>query len=234
MRVPTVAELSPGDRPILELVEVTKTYSGSPVVAALRGVSMNVRAGEFVAIVGPSGSGKSTLLNILGLLDTPTSGRFLFAGVDMATSRERVRTALRATRIGFVFQAFHLVPYLNIVRNVTLPMVHGGGPAHRDRRSAAIAALESVGLGHRLTARPTMLSGGEQQRVAIARAIVNDPTIVLCDEPTGNLDRENSAAILRLLRSLVTVRRALVVVTHDPEIAAQADRVIRLADGYVV
>jgi putative ABC transport system ATP-binding protein len=218
---------------LLELVDVTRRFPGPPEVTALRGVSMRVQAGEMVAVVGPSGSGKSTLLNILGLLDEPTDGVRLLGGVPTDDRRERARTVQRSRSIGFVFQAFHLVSYLDCVQNVMLPLVHQGRP-RRSRRELAVRALETVGLGHRLHARPATLSGGEQQRVAVARAVVHEPTLLLCDEPTGNLDRENTAAVLDLLRSLIVKDRAVVVVTHEREVEARADRVVRIEDGRVV
>ncbi|MFV2018954.1 ABC transporter ATP-binding protein [Micromonospora sp. LOL_023] len=216
--------------PVLELAGVSKRYPGPPAVDALRDVTLSVHPGEMVAISGPSGSGKSTLLNILGLLDTPTSGTHLLAGRPTNGLRERELTRLRASSIGFVFQSFHLVPYLDSVRNVALPLIHQGRP-RRARRDLAVAALASVGLGHRLYARPTTMSGGEQQRVAIARAIVHEPALLLCDEPTGNLDSTNTDTVLRLLRGLVVADRAVVVVTHDARVEQSADRVIRVVDG---
>ncbi|MFD6567038.1 ABC transporter ATP-binding protein [Micromonospora profundi] len=215
---------------MLELINVTKRYPGPPEVTVLRGVDLRVCRGEMVAIAGPSGSGKSTLLNILGLLDEPTSGTLRIGGRPTAGLRERDRVRLRATEIGFVFQSFHLVPYLDAVQNVMLPLVHQGSP-RRDRRALAIRALETVGLGHRLNARPATLSGGEQQRVALARAIAHNPPLLLCDEPTGNLDAVNTAAVLELLRGLVEAERAVVVVTHEAEVEARADRVVRVVDG---
>ncbi|MFV2099310.1 ABC transporter ATP-binding protein [Micromonospora sp. LOL_014] len=216
--------------PVLELVEVSKRYPGPPAVDALRNVTLRIHPGELVAVGGPSGSGKSTLLNILGLLDTPTSGTHLLGGKATNGLRERDLTRLRASSIGFVFQSFHLVPYLNSVQNVTLPLVHQGRP-RRERRDLAMAALASVGLAHRLHAKPTTLSGGEQQRVAIARAVVHQPVLLLCDEPTGNLDSSNTDTVMRLLRDLVGTDRAVVVVTHEARVEADADRVIRVVDG---
>jgi putative ABC transport system ATP-binding protein len=218
--------------PLIRLTGVTKRYPGPPPVTALHGVDLTIHGGEMVAVVGPSGSGKSTLLNIMGLLDEPTDGVREVAAIDTAGRGERALTALRATRLGFVFQAFHLVAHLDAVRNVALPLVHQGWPA-RDRRPRAVAALERVGMGHRLAARPATLSGGEKQRVAIARAVVHEPAVLLCDEPTGNLDRANTVAVLDLLRHLVTAERAVVVVTHDAEVRDRADRVVTVEDGRV-
>ncbi|WP_433063779.1 ABC transporter ATP-binding protein [Dactylosporangium sp. CS-033363] len=216
---------------LIELDGVTKTYPGPPPVPVLHGVSLAVRPGELVAIVGPSGSGKSTLLNMLGLLDRPTGGIRRVGGRDTGTLSEREVTALRSTVLGFVFQAFHLVGHLDARGNVLLPLVHQGTPRGR-RRERADAALDRVGMGHRRHARPATLSGGEQQRVAIARAVVHDPGVLLCDEPTGNLDRANTAAVLDLLRELVTPERAVVVVTHDAGVRDRADRVITVTDGH--
>ncbi|MEU5780234.1 ABC transporter ATP-binding protein [Micromonospora lupini] len=221
----------PGGKVVLELTGVTKRYPGPPETSVLRGVDLRVCSGEMVAIAGPSGSGKSTLLNILGLLDEPTTGTLRISGRPTAELRERDRVRLRATEIGFVFQSFHLVPYLDAVQNVMLPLVHQGHP-RRGRRALAIRALETVGLGHRLHARPATLSGGEQQRVALARAVAHNPPLLLCDEPTGNLDAVNTTAVLELLRGLVAGERAVVVVTHEAEVEARADRVVRVVDGH--
>ncbi|MGC5032920.1 ABC transporter ATP-binding protein [Micromonospora sp. DT229] len=220
------------ETPLLELVGLTKRYSGPPEVDVLKGVSIQISGGEMVAIAGPSGSGKSTLLNILGLLDEPTHGLLKIKGRSAIGLSERDRVRLRATEIGFIFQSFHLVPYLDTVQNVMLPLVHQG--RRGDRRARAVGALQRVGLGHRLEARPTTLSGGEQQRVAIARALVHDPPLILCDEPTGNLDAANTSAVLDLLRNLVAADRAVVIVTHEAEVEARADRVIRVMDGHAV
>lgn len=188
---------------VIRLIDIAKTFPGQVAVSALSGVNLEIRRGEMTAIVGPSGAGKSTLLNILGLLDVPTSGRYLLDGNDTSRLAERQLTSLRAVTLGFVFQAFHLVPHLNCVGNVMLPLAHQGWP-RRERTRLATDALVQVGLGHRLYARPATLSGGERQRVAVARAIVHSPSVILCDEPTGNLDRQNSVHVMDLLRQLVT------------------------------
>jgi putative ABC transport system ATP-binding protein len=232
----------PDEVPLAELVRVTKRYPGRIDAPALRGATFQLFAGELVAVTGPSGSGKSTLLNLLGLLDEPSSGRCRVAGRDAAGLGERARARLRAVHIGFVFQAFHLVSHLDVVQNVALPLVYQGHPRRR-RSAAATRALAAVGLAHRGSARPAELSGGEQQRVALARAVVHQPSIVLCDEPTGNLDRANSIVVIDQLRALTVPRgadepgrpaRGVVVVTHDDAVAGYADRVVRMEDGRVV
>lgn len=220
-------------RPLIELRDITMTYPGTPPVTALAGITADIRPGEMVAVTGSSGSGKSTLLNVVGLLDAPTGGHYLLDGVDVTALSERDRTATRARRLGFVFQAFHLIPYLDCVRNVMVPLVHQNVP-RRQRRPLAVQALERVGLGHRLSARPGTLSGGEQQRVAVARAIVHEPSIVLCDEPTGNLDSANSDQVVGLLHDLVGEGNAVVVVTHESEVAARAHRTLQVRDGRIV
>ncbi|GIG65963.1 ABC transporter ATP-binding protein [Phytomonospora endophytica] len=216
---------------MIALNEVGRTFPGPPEVAALRDATFTVDAGEMVAIIGPSGSGKSTLLNVLGLLDEPTSGTYLLNGVDTGKLKERSRTALRATTLGFVFQSAYVVAHLDCMANVALPLTHLGVP-RKERPVLAEAALRSVGLGHRLHARPNTLSGGERQRVAIARAIVHEPRVLLCDEPTGNLDSENTQAVLDLLENLVTGDRAVVVVTHENEVADRAGRTVKVVDGH--
>jgi putative ABC transport system ATP-binding protein len=219
---------------MMELVQVTKVYQqGRRTVEAVRGVSMQVKAGEFVAIMGPSGSGKSTLLHLLGALDTPTSGQALFDGRDLQRLSDRQRSLLRRNRIGFIFQFFNLLPTLTAIENVTLPLLLAGKGRGR-ARTAAVAALEVVGLGQRGSHFPEDLSGGEMQRVAVARALVTEPEAVLCDEPTGNLDSANSKEILELLRSLPRQgRRAVVMVTHDPQAAHYGDRVVHIRDGLI-
>jgi putative ABC transport system ATP-binding protein len=220
---------------MLTLDKVTKIYAqGRRTVEAVRGVSLKIAAGEFVAIMGPSGSGKSTLLHLLGALDTPTTGRVLFQGQDLQTMSDRQRSLLRRERVGFVFQAFNLLPTLTAAENVALPLLLGGV-----RRSMAVkraeTALDRVGLTDRANHFPEEMSGGEMQRVAVARALVAEPEAVLCDEPTGNLDSVNSGEVLALLRSLpADARRAVVMVTHDPAAAAIADRIVQIRDGLLV
>jgi putative ABC transport system ATP-binding protein len=219
---------------MMELVEVTKLYQqGRRCVEAVRGVSLTVEPGEFVAIMGPSGSGKSTLMHLLGALDTPTTGKALFLGRDLAALSDRERSLLRRTRIGFVFQFFNLLPTLTAAENVALPLLLGKQPHARSVARAA-EALERVGLRDRAEHFPDELSGGEMQRVAVARALVTDPDAVLCDEPTGNLDSANSQEILNLLRSLPeSGKRSVVMVTHDPNSAAYGDRLLHIRDGLV-
>jgi putative ABC transport system ATP-binding protein len=217
---------------MLEVQDVTKVYQqGRRQVQALRGVSLTVAGGEFVAIMGPSGSGKSTLMHLLGALDTPTTGHALFAGRDLKQLSDRERTLLRRDRMGFVFQFFNLLPTLTAAENVALPLLLAGRRQAEARRRA-LAGLERVGLAHRSGHFPEELSGGEMQRVAIARALVTEPAVVLCDEPTGNLDSAASAEVLALLRRLPQEgRRAVVLVTHDAGAAAHGDRLVRLRDG---
>ncbi len=232
---PSGAVRPPSRPPVIEARSVTRSYGEGPArVEALRSVSLSVRAGEHVAIVGPSGSGKSTLLHLLGALDRPTSGTVRIGGEDVSRLSDGALAALRNRRVGFVFQQFQLLARTSAVDNVALPLVYGG-VGRRERRRRAEAALAAVGLGHRLTHRPQQLSGGEQQRVAIARAIVTEPDLLLADEPTGNLDTATGAEVLRLLLDLNAERQvALVVITHDPTVAAAAPRVVELRDGRVV
>jgi putative ABC transport system ATP-binding protein len=220
--------------PVLELDRVSKVYQGSPPVRALDEVSLAVRAGELVAVVGPSGSGKSTLLHLMGTLDRPSSGVVRVTGLNVAGMTDREVSALRASRIGFVFQQFFLAEQQQVLDNVADGLLYAGVPRAR-RRQLAAAALERVGLAHKATARPTQLSGGERQRVAIARALVNRPALLLADEPTGALDTAAGRAIGQLLLDLNAAGQTLVVVTHNAELAERyASRVIRLADGRVI
>jgi putative ABC transport system ATP-binding protein len=219
----------------IEVVDVRRSYAmDGMTVEALRGVTLGIAEGEYVAVTGPSGSGKSTLMHLLGALDRPSSGQLLIGGRDTMKLDDAGLARVRGAEIGFVFQAFQLLARTNARDNVALPLVYRGvGRAERRRR--AVAALEAVGLGHRLTHRPTQLSGGEQQRVAIARALVGEPRLVLADEPTGNLDSANGHEVLNVLERLNRERGvAVVLVTHDAEVAARADRLIRMRDGVVI
>jgi len=218
------------DVPVVELRDVSRTFGSEPPVEALRGVNLVVRRGELVSIVGPSGSGKSTLLNIVGCLDRQTSGTYLIDGIDVASLDEDGRAALRGQRIGLVFQTFHLLSHRTVVENVMLSEVYVGG-ARTGRRARALAALERVGVAHRADFLPGKLSGGQQQRVAIARALTGEPSLLLCDEPTGSLDSENTAAVLELFDDLCADGATMLVITHDAEVAAQARRVARIVDG---
>ena len=234
--------------PVVEAVDVVRSYgegesrgwrraapqaNGPPVVVALAGVTFCVEPGEFVSIVGPSGSGKSTLLHLLGALDRPTTGALRFFGRDVAELTDGELAQLRNEEIGFVFQQFQLLARTSAAANVALPLLYRG-VSRAERRDRSVAALEAVGLGHRLDHRPNQLSGGEQQRVAVARALVAEPKLLLADEPTGNLDTRTGAEIMRLLRQVNAEQGcALVVITHDAEIAQQAPRQIRIRDGLI-
>ena len=225
---------TPDAPPAVDLRDVRKIYGTGPdPVAALDGVSLRIDPGEFVAITGTSGSGKSTLMHLVGCLDTPTSGRVSVAGEDVSTAGSDRLARLRNRSIGFVFQAFNLLPRLDVQRNIELPLVYAGVSAAERRRRAAAAAAQ-VNLTDRLTHRPSQLSGGQCQRVAVARALVNDPALILADEPTGNLDSANGADVLRLLATLHAAGRTIVLVTHDPAVAARAARVVELRDGRVI
>jgi putative ABC transport system ATP-binding protein len=220
--------------PVLELVDVVKQYPGHPPVEVLRGVSLEIGAGELVAIAGPSGSGKSTLLHIIGTLDRPTSGTVRVTGHDVTGLSDRQVSGLRARRIGFVFQQFYLLDGMTALDNVANGLLYLGVAIDR-RRAAATEALERVGLGHRLRHLPSQLSGGEQQRVAIARALIARPAIVLADEPTGNLDSASGASILALLQELnVEDGTTIAVITHDHEVAAALPRQVAIRDGRIV
>jgi putative ABC transport system ATP-binding protein len=218
---------------VLELDEVTKVYGEQPPVAALRGVSFSVQAGELVAVVGPSGSGKSTLLHVMGTLERPSSGVVRIGGADAAQLDDRALSQLRATQIGFVFQQFFLAEHATARENVADGLLYAGAPAP-ERYERADEALERVGLSHRATFRPSKLSGGERQRVAIARALVGRPAIVLADEPTGNLDMTTGASIMELIRELNVAGATIIMITHDGGLAGQLPRQIRIVDGQVV
>ncbi|GHS85006.1 macrolide ABC transporter ATP-binding protein [Actinomycetota bacterium] len=218
---------------VIELVALSRTFPGDPPVQALRPSDLRIEAGEYVSVVGPSGSGKSTLLHILGLLDRPTTGEYLLDGVPTGTASEQDRSALRGGRIGFVFQAFHLLPHRTVLDNVLLATLYSGVP-RAERRPRALAALERVHLTHRVDFLPTVLSGGERQRVAVARAVVASPKVLLADEPTGNLDTVNSQGVLDLFDELHADGLTLLVITHDAAVSARAQRRVRITDGRLV
>lgn len=224
------ASAADADVPVIELRGLSRTFPGTPPVEALRGVDLRVGRGDYVSVIGPSGSGKSTLLHILGLLDRPTAGDYLLDGLPTGQASDEDRATLRGGRIGFVFQSFHLLPHRSVLDNVLLATLYSGVP-RAERRDRALAALDRVGLSHRLDFLPTVMSGGERQRVAVARAVVSSPHVLLADEPTGNLDSENSAGVLDLFDELHRDGLTLVVITHDPTVSAHAQRRIRIADG---
>jgi ABC-type lipoprotein export system ATPase subunit len=223
---------SQNGRPVVELRGLIRTYGSDPPVHALRGIDLTIHAGDWLAIVGPSGSGKSTLLNILGCLDRPTGGTYLIDGIDASGLSDTQRTAVRGRNIGFIFQSFHLLAHRTALENVVLSELYADGDrAGRSLRGRA--ALERVGMGHRADFVPTRLSGGEQQRVAIARALLGSPKLLLCDEPTGNLDSANTEALLSLFDELAGQGLTFVVVTHDEEVAKRARRVVHMVDGHL-
>ena len=223
--------MSQGADPIVELRDVWKTYQmGEVDVHALRGVSLAIHPGQMVAIMGPSGSGKSTMLNVLGCLDRPTSGHYLLGGGDVSDLSDNELSEVRASRLGFVFQSYNLIPQLNVTDNIEIPLYYLGLSEH-ESYERAVELARQVGLGHRLDHLPTELSGGQQQRVSIARALASDPLLLLADEPTGNLDTKTGAGILKLLRELNDRGTTLVMVTHDPNVADMCERTYQLVDG---
>jgi len=221
-------------QPAIDVRGVTKTYSlGDVKVEALRGVSFTIMKGEYVAIMGPSGSGKSTLMNTLGCLDRPTTGSYRLDGTDVSTLGDDALAAIRLKKLGFVFQGFNLLPRTSALKNVALPLFYAGLSSRR-RHTIAAAQLAEVGLSDRADHKPSELSGGQQQRVAIARALVNDPAVLLADEPTGNLDSQTSEEIMGLFQHLNEGGRTIIMVTHDEDVASHAKRIIRVRDGLIV
>ena len=231
--LPEYIEESVAAKALIQLEEVTKTYdAGENAVQALRGVDVAIQEGEFVAIIGPSGSGKSTLMHILGCLDSPSTGKYWLDGQDVAEHTSRELARIRNQKIGFVFQTFNLLPRATVLKNVELPLLYAG-LSRGDRKDRAQAALERVGLANRAKHRPNELSGGQRQRVAIARALVNNPSLILADEPTGNLDQKTGAEIIDIFEALAG-QETIVLVTHDPTIAARTGRRIKIVDGLIV
>jgi putative ABC transport system ATP-binding protein len=218
---------------IITLRNITKHYQvGTQVVKALRGVDIDIKKGEYVAIMGPSGSGKSTLMNVLGALDTPTDGDYFLNGTNVSLLSDEQLAQIRNREIGFVFQTFNLLPRYNALENVMLPLIYGGTPKP-ERKARALEVIENVGLSDRYKHKPNELSGGQRQRVAVARALVNNPSIILADEPTGNLDSKTSVDIMRLMEKIHSEGNTIIVVTHEEDIASMAQRIIRLRDGLV-
>jgi putative ABC transport system ATP-binding protein len=230
---PAARALRPVGPLVIEIKDVTKLYKmGEETIHALRGVSLEIRRNEYLAIMGPSGSGKSTLMNMLGCLDTPTAGHYDFNGKNVATMVDDELADIRNREIGFVFQTFNLLPRSNALHNVELPLIYAGLPLHT-RRERALQALQNVGLGDRVHHKPNELSGGQRQRVAIARALVNHPSILLADEPTGNLDSKTGVEIMALFEHLYEQGHTIIVVTHEEDIARHARRIVRLRDGLI-
>lgn len=221
------------DIPVIEVRNVTKTFGeGESATHALENVSFSIKKGEFVAIMGPSGSGKSTLLHILGFLDNPSGGSYIFEGTDSAAYTPLDVARIRNTKVGFVFQAFNLLPRISVLENIELPLGYSTIP-QKEWRSRAQKAAEAVGLSHRVNAFPTTLSGGEKQRVAIARALVNNPSVIFADEPTGNLDSKSGKAVMEIIRRLNDDGHTVILITHETYTAENAKRIIRLKDGHV-
>lgn len=221
------------EKPLITIKEIGRKYViGSEVIHALKSVSLAINKGEFVALMGPSGSGKSTLMNILGCLDTPTSGSYVLNGTDVSHMSDDALAEVRNQEIGFVFQTFNLLPRSTSLDNVALPLIYAGN-SKKDREARAAKALENVGLGNRMDHKPNELSGGQRQRVAVARALINDPSIILADEPTGNLDTKTSIEIMGLLEEIHSKGNTIILVTHEEDIAQHAHRIVRMRDGLI-
>lgn len=219
---------------MIEVRDIVKKYvTGEIDFTALKGINLKIEKGEFTAIMGPSGSGKSTLMNILGLLDRFNSGKYILNGNDVSNLNDKELAYIRNKEIGFVFQAFNLLPRMNLLENVELPMTYAG-VSKKQRRERALAALDKVGLSDRVKHRPNEISGGQKQRVAIARAIVNDPAVIMADEPTGNLDTKSSVEIMRIFQDLNNEGATVIMVTHEPDIAKHCKRVVRFRDGEII
>ena len=219
---------------MISITGLEKTYRiGDNEYPVLKGISLDIKEGEFIALMGPSGSGKSTLMNIVGCLDRPTKGRFILLGKDISQTSDDELAKIRREVLGFIFQTFNLIGRISVLKNVEMPMILAEVP-REERRSRAIELLESVGLGHRLDFSPLRISGGERQRVAIARALANDPKIIIADEPTGNLDLKSSNEVMRIMNNLNKEGRTIIMVTHNPEITENCSRVIRLRDGRIL
>ncbi|RYD78566.1 MAG: ABC transporter ATP-binding protein, partial [Sphingobacteriales bacterium] len=220
-------------QPLITIKEIGRKYViGSEVIHALKSVSLDINKGEFVALMGPSGSGKSTLMNILGCLDTPSSGTYILNGTDVSHMTDDALAEVRNQEIGFVFQTFNLLPRSTSLDNVALPLIYAGN-SKKDRDARAAKALENVGLGNRMDHKPNELSGGQRQRVAVARALINDPSIILADEPTGNLDTKTSIEIMGLLEEIHSKGNTIILVTHEEDIAQHAHRIVRMRDGLI-
>lgn len=228
-----VMPIFPMASPILQVQSIHKTFQVGPVsVAALRGISFELQPGDYVSIMGPSGCGKSTLLNLLGCLDRPSTGRYILGGDDVSLLDDDQLSIIRSTRLGFIFQSYNLIRHLTVVENIEVPLYYQGWP-EEESRGVAIELAKRVGLEHRLDHKPFELSGGQQQRVAIARALVNDPLVILADEPTGNLDSSSGAEILKIFEELNGNGKTLILVTHDPDIGRRTSRTIHLRDGLI-
>jgi putative ABC transport system ATP-binding protein len=227
------APLKTGEKPLIIIKDIGRKYViGAEIIHAIKSVSLTINKGEFVALMGPSGSGKSTLMNILGCLDTPTKGEYILNGINVSHMTDNELAEVRNTEIGFVFQTFNLLPRNSALDNVALPLVYAGISKEK-RRARAKAALENVGLGNRTDHRPNELSGGQRQRVAVARALINDPSIILADEPTGNLDTKTSIEIMGLIEDIHAKGNTIILVTHEEDIAQHAHRIVRMRDGLV-